>query len=30
MENEKSPVKYVNKGLYEDIFSTRFIVPGTA
>lgn len=26
-ENEKSPVKYVNKGLYEDIFSTRFIVP---
>ena len=27
MENEKSPVKYVNKNLYEDVFSTRFIVP---
>lgn len=26
MENEKPPVKYVNKSLYEDVFSTRFIV----
>ena len=26
MENEKLPVKLVNKSLYEEIFSTRFIV----
>ena len=26
MENEKSPVKYVNKSFYEELFSTRFIV----
>lgn len=26
MENEKPPVKFVNKNLYEDVFSTRFIV----
>lgn len=26
MENEKHPVKYVNKSLYEEIFSTRFVV----
>ena len=27
MENENPPVKYVNKSIYEDVFSTRFIVP---
>lgn len=26
MENEKSPVKFVNKSFYEELFSTRFIV----
>ena len=26
MENEKLPVKLVNKSLYEEIFSTRFII----
>ena len=26
MENEKPPVKCVNKSFYEDVFSTRFIV----
>lgn len=26
MENEKPPVKYVNKKFYEDIFSTSFVV----
>lgn len=26
MENEKPPVKFVNKSLCEDVFSTRFIV----
>lgn len=25
-ENENPPVKFVNKKLYEDIFSTRFVV----
>ena len=27
MENEKSPVKFVNKSLCEELFSTRFVVP---
>ena len=27
MENEKSPVKFVNKSFYEELFSTRFAVP---
>lgn len=27
MENEKSPVKFVNKSLCEELFSTRFAVP---
>ena len=27
MENEKPPVKFVNKSFYEEIFSKRFIVP---
>lgn len=26
MENEKPPVKFANKKLYEDIFSTSFVV----
>lgn len=26
MENENTPVKYVNKKFYEDIFSTSFVV----
>lgn len=26
MENEKPPVKYVTKNLYEEIFSTKFVI----